>query len=233
MSHFTGRSDFCDWCEMHNNPQEIVEKATVYYGDAKVAINSPHDLIPYYTHLTAMIASDQDGKQTIHLSRDSWIDTEERQFLSHKIISAIKWCRKANKEKIKFDYDFCKKQKDFYVSQYNSESDEKVWKNIISILNARPALIKDHLNKDYRKACEFVEEYMIPAHFSGVHDEMHNRYREQFVKYCSENGYCAFSINFETGEWGYQNQGEWHPVIRNMCFAIADYHRMMKGYEFT
>ena len=68
MSKWTGKSDFCDWCEMHNNPQEIVEKASVYYGDAKVAINSPHDLIPYYTHLTAMIASDQNGKQNIHLS---------------------------------------------------------------------------------------------------------------------------------------------------------------------
>ena len=224
MSKWTGKSDFCDWCEMHNNPKEIVEKAKVYMGDARVAINNERDLIPYYTHLTASIATNPQG-QSIHLSRHSWIDDEEKQFLSTKVIEAIQWARKAKKNKEKFDFNFCKKQKNYWGDN------DAIWKAIIARINEKPEVMKFHIDKDFRKACWFFEEYVIPHFFYGIHDAMHTRYREQFVKYCSENGYCAFSINFETGEWGYQNQGEWHPVIRDMCFAIADFHKMEKDFK--
>lgn len=224
MSKWTGKADFADWCEMHNSPKEILKKAVVYMGDAKVAINSERDLIPYYTHLTSSIGCSKDS-QTIQLTKESFIDIEEKEFLSHKIIDAIMWVRKAKKNKEKFDFNFCKKQKNYYPDN------EALWKAIINRINEKPEVTKLHIDKDYRKACNFFEDYVIPHYFYGIHDAMHTRYREQFVKFCSENGYCAFSINFETGDWGYQNQGEWHPVIRDMCFAIADFHKMEKDFK--
>ena len=224
MSKFTGKSDFCDWCEMHYTPQEILKKANVYLGDAKISITTEKDLIPYYTHLIAS-ACGSNGSQTINLSRESFINSEEKEFLSHKIIDAITWARKAKKNNEKFDYNFCKSQKNFWPD------DQYVWKAIINRINEKPEVIKFHINKDYRKACDFIEDYLIDRYFYGIHDAMHTRYREEFVKYCSENGFCAFSINFDTGEWSYQNQGEWHPVIKDLCFAIADYHKMIKEQE--
>lgn len=226
MSRWTGKSDFCDWCEMHNNPQTIVKKATVYMGHAKVAINKESDLIPYYTNLISSMTSNSEG-QVINLTQDSFIDIEEGEYLSAKIYQIIKWKRKADKEKIKFSYNFIKAQKDFWSGEI------ELWKKLINIANLNPDVAKFHLNKDYRHALYEIGINLIPRYFHGVHDGMHTRYREQFVKFCSENGYCAFSWNFETGEVGYQNQGEWHPIIRDMCFAIGDYHKMVKEYSYN
>ena len=48
---FTGKSDFFDWCNMHYTPETIIEKATIFLGDAEIKKDKPEDLIPYYTHL--------------------------------------------------------------------------------------------------------------------------------------------------------------------------------------
>ena len=224
MSKWTGKSDFCDWCEMHNSPQTIVEKATVYMGHAKLSINKESDLLPYYTNLISSMASNQEG-QSIHLTQDSFIDIEEKEFLSTKVYSAIRWKRKADKEKVQFNYKYIQAQKDFWTDEL------ALWNKIISIMNKNPEIAKVHLNKEYRQALRYIEKFLIPEYFHDVHDGRHTRYREQFVKYCSENGYCAFSWNFETCEVGYQNQGEWHPILRDMCFAIADYHKMCKEFR--
>lgn len=222
MSKWTGKSDFADWCLMHNSPQEIVDKATVYLGNAKVAINSTHDLIPYYTNLISS-ASGGKSEQTIQLTAKSFIDIEETRFMSTKVYQVIKWKRKADKGKQKFDYSFIRKQKDFWLGEIN------LWEKLIDTVNKKPEIAKFHLNKDYEKALTFIESWIIPQYFNDVHDALHTRMREEFVKYCSENGYCAFSWNFETGEVGYQNQGDWHPIIRKMCFDIADFHKMERG----
>ena len=34
--NFTGKSDFFDWCNMYYTPETIIEKATVFLGDAEV-----------------------------------------------------------------------------------------------------------------------------------------------------------------------------------------------------
>lgn len=217
MSNFSGKSDFCDWCTMHNRPKDIVEKATIFMGNAKVSINKEHDLIPYYTNLISMMSSTPES-QTIYLTQDSYIDTEEAEFLSTKIYTLIKLKRKANKEKATFDYA--------YVTAHWSlwTNDEKlVWLNLISIINVNPSIAKFHLNADYKKALFDIEQYLIPKYFYNVHDAMHTRYREQFIKFCSENGYQTFSWNAID-----ETKGEWHPLIRKMCFAVIDYRKMEK-----
>ena len=219
--NFTGKSDFFDWCNMHNKPEEVLTKAKVYLGDAKIELKKPEDLIPYYTHLVASAACNG-SSQTINLTRKSYINIEEAEHIGNLVYDAIYWYRKAKREKVPFNYAFAQRQKNFWCSE------KPVMESIIAIINKNPNITKFHLDSDYRKALEFITEYIIPHYFSKVHDAMHTRQREDFVKYASENGYCAFSWNFETGEVGYQNQGEWHPAIRDMCFDIADYHKMMK-----
>lgn len=226
MSRYSNKSDFCDWCCMHNTPKDIVEKATVYMGHAKIAVNEERDLIPYYTNLISMMTASSES-QTIYLTQDSHIDTEEAEFLSTKVYHAIKWKRKADKEKAVFDYSFICNQRELWHG-----SDEKpVWNKIISTINANPEIAKFHLNKDYGKARYFIESYLIPNYFRGIHDKMHNYYREQFIEYCSENGYCTFSWNAKTSKVDYKDEGEWHPIVRDMCFAIADYYKMMEEFN--
>ena len=85
---------------MIHNPQEFVEKSKIYLGDARVMIKEEKDLIPYYTHLVASACYNKESGNTIHLSRDSFINSEEREFLSWKIRDIISMFRKAKKEKI-------------------------------------------------------------------------------------------------------------------------------------
>ena len=75
---FTGKSDFFDWCNMHYTPETIIEKATIFLGDAEIKKDKPEDLIPYYTHLIASAGCTPE-KQSIFLSSRSWIDQEERE----------------------------------------------------------------------------------------------------------------------------------------------------------
>ena len=98
ISKFTGKCDFCDDCEMIHNPQEIIEKSKIYLSDARVMIKEEKDLIPYYTHLIASASYNKEKGNVIHLSRDSFINFEEREHLSWKIQDIISTFRKAKKE---------------------------------------------------------------------------------------------------------------------------------------
>ena len=74
--NFTGKSDFFDWCNMLHNPEEIISKADVFLGNAQVKLNTPEDLIPYYTNLVASAGCSKDH-QNINLSTESFLDSEE------------------------------------------------------------------------------------------------------------------------------------------------------------
>ena len=64
---FTGKSDFFDWCNMHYTPETIIEKATIFLGDAEIKKDKPEDLIPYYTHIITSAGCTPE-KQSIFLS---------------------------------------------------------------------------------------------------------------------------------------------------------------------
>lgn len=219
MSKFTGKSDFADWCEMHNNPQEIVDHADVYMGDAKIEINSTKDLIPYYTHLIGSMAC-SNGEQTICLSSSSFITNEERDFMGWRIITAINAARKAKKDKAEFNLSYLKHLKDL---SYDNTADY-VWNAIIKVIKSNPDIIKTHLSKQYNEAVVFVQDYLIPRYFNHIHDSMHNREREQFVQFAKDNGYLI--TNFENPTKKYD--GIYHPVIIKMCLDIYDFHKMEK-----
>lgn len=199
---------------MIHNPQEFVEKSKIYLGDARVMIKEEKDLIPYYTHLVASACYTKENGNTIHLSRDSFINSEEREFLSWKIRDIISMFRKAKKEKIEVTLDYVKSQK-----YYWGNGEDFIWSALIDKIKNNMDLIKVHLPKDYRECSYFISEWLIPNYFYDIHDSMHNRYREEFIKFAHENGYRNFD-----------EDGIYHPIIWKMCADINEYNEMKEKY---
>ena len=199
---------------MIHNPQEFVEKSEIYLGDARVMIKEEKDLIPYYTHLVASACYTKENGNTIHLSRDSFINSEEREFLSWKIRDIISMFRKAKKEKIEVTLDYVKSQK-----YYWGNGEDFIWSALIDKIKNNMDLIKVHLPKDYKECSYFISEWLIPNYFYDIHDSMHNRFREEFVKFAHENGYRNFD-----------EDGIYHPIIWKMCADINEYHEMKEKY---
>lgn len=221
MSRWTGKCDFADHCEMIDNPKEVVEKATVYYGDARVDIKSEKDLFPYYTHLIASMASSKES-QTIHLSRHSFIDDEEASSISWRIRDCIQLARKAKKEKVEFTWDYVKDK----LNDFRSETIP--YKQIVEILNSNPDIIKFHLPKDWRAANYFLEDVIVPWYFSSVHLAMYNREREEFVEEAKRRGFATYT---RKGNNFKKNDGEYHPIIWKMCNSIAEYYESLEKYK--
>jgi phenylpyruvate tautomerase PptA (4-oxalocrotonate tautomerase family) len=198
---------------MIHSPQEIIEKSKIYLGDARVMIKEEKDLIPYYTHLIASASYNKENGNVIHLSRDSFINSEEREHLSWKIQDIISTFRKAKKEKIDVTLDYVKSQKYYWGNE------DFIWSALIDKIKNNMDLIKVHLPKDYRECSYFISEWLIPNYFYDIHDSVHNRYREEFVKFAHENGYRNFD-----------EDGIHHPIIWKMCYDINEYKKMKEKY---
>lgn len=199
---------------MIHNPQEIIEKSKIYLGDARVMIKEERDLIPYYTHLVASASYNKERGNVIHLSRDSFINFDEKEFLSWKIRDIIFTFRKAKKEKVEVTLDYLKSQK-----YYWGNGEDFIWSALIDKIKNNVDLIKVHLPKDYRECSYFISEWLIPNYFYDIHDSMHNRYREEFVKFAHENGYRNFD-----------EDGIYHPIIWKMCACVDEYYKMKEKY---
>ena len=225
---------------MIHNPQEFVEKSKIYLGDARVMIKEEKDLIPYYTHLISSACYNKESGNTIHLSRNSFIDSEEREHIAWRVRDVIGVFRKAKKEKVDVTLDYMKKQKFWW-----NDSDVIIWKALVdkvknnsdlrkqlvgyilccvvtinNLLINNMDLIKVHLPKDYRECSYFISEWLIPNYFYDIHDSMHNRFREEFVKFAHENGYSTFE----------DDKGIYHPIIWKMCYSIEEYKKMNEKY---
>ena len=159
-------------------------------------------------------------KKTIFLTNESWLDIEEREFNSTKIYRYIMWARKAKKNNEKFDFTFCSRQKEWLDC-----FDNIVAKAIIKVINENSDIIKTHLPKDYRETLRFIEYYLCPKYFNRIHDSAHNRMRENFVEYCQKQGYKIWK--FENDKIT-ETDGEFSPIIYDMCYKINEYNKMVK-----
>lgn len=219
MGRYTGKSDFDDWCNMHNKPEEIIKNATVFLGDAKLVFNKPRDLIPYYTHLIASMFK-SDDKQVIYLSKESYLNTREKDRLSNFIYNSIVWAKKAHREKKNFNLDFIKNQKN-YKALYSSE-DDYILSSIINRIKKYPELIKFPIKSDFF----LIKEYILPHYFNDIHDKSISSLKEDFIKYTEENGFATYKEKLNIGECG-----EYHPIIWNMSLDIAKFHEIEKYGE--
>ena len=218
MSKWTGKSDFCDWCEMHNSPKDIVERADIYLGNAKVEIKSERDLIPYYTNLISSMGCTKDGPMSIHLSKDSFINYEEIDFLTFSIIEAIKLARKAKKEKVPFTFELIKGN----IDKFDITPRYSHWKAIINTINSKPEILKLHIQTSYNERDYFIHSWVHPRYFSSIHLPRFNKQREDFLEFCSENGFNTI-----------KSMGEdkiYHPLLSSMGYLVTEYYKQEKEF---
>ena len=208
MGRYTGKSDFDDWCNMHNKPEDVIKKAIVFLNGAKITFKKPEDLIPYYTHTIASMSCSKE-KQFINLSKESYLDTREKERLSNFIYNSIIWAQKAHREKKSFNLDFIKDQKNYKV--YSLE-DNYILNSIVNKIKKYPELIKFPIKCD-----SIIKEYILPHYFDDIHDKTITSLKEDFIKYAEENGFASYKENASVGEY--------HPIIWNMSLDIAQYYK--------
>lgn len=211
MGKYTGKSDFDDWCNMHNKPEDVIKKATVFLNGAKITFEKPEDLIPYYTHTIASMSCSKE-KQFINLSKESYLDTREKERLSNFIYNSIMWAQKAHREKKSFNLDFIKDQKNYKV--YSLE-DDYILNSIVNKIKKYPELIKFPIKCD-----SIIREYILPHYFDDIHDKTITSLKEDFIKYAEENGFASYKENAPI-----EKKGVYHPIIWNMSFDVAQYYK--------
>ena len=211
MGRYTGKSDFDDWCNMHNKPEDVIKKATVFLNGAKITFEKPEDLIPYYTHTIASMSCSKE-KQFINLSKESYLDTREKERLSNFIYNSIIWAQKAHREKKSFNLDFIKNQRNYKV--YSSE-DDYILSPIVNRIKKYPELIKFPIKCD-----SIIKEYILPHYFDDIHDKTITSLKEDFIKYAEENGFASYKENTPI-----EKKGVYHPIIWNMSFDVAQYYK--------
>lgn len=211
MGRYTGKSDFDDWCNMHNKPEDVIKKATVFLNGAKITFEKPEDLIPYYTHTIASMSCSKE-KQFINLSKESYLDTREKERLSNFIYNSIMWAQKAHREKKSFNLDFIKNQRNYKV--YSSE-DDYILSSIVNRIKKYPELIKFPIKCD-----SIIKEYILPHYFDDIHDKTITSLKEDFIKYAEENGFASYKENAPI-----EKKGVYHPIIWNMSFDVAQYYK--------
>ena len=209
MGRYTGKSDFFDWCNMHNKPEDVIKKATVFLNGAKITFEKSEDLIPYYTHTIASMSCSKE-KQFINLSKESYLDTREKERLSNFIYNSIILAQKAHREKKSFNLDFIKNQKN-YKALYSS-GDDYILSSIVNKIKKYPELIKFPIKCD-----SIIKEYILPHYFDDIHDKTITSFKEDFIKYAEENGFATYKENTFTGEY--------HPIIWNMSLDVAQYYK--------
>ena len=103
MSKFSGKCDFADHVSMVGVEKTL--RSTIYVGDNIVPLKfeSEKDLIPYYPYIIGS-AGYENGVGTIHLTDESFVDTQEREFLESEFSYAKREYLRCKRKKIPFKY---------------------------------------------------------------------------------------------------------------------------------
>lgn len=102
MSKYSGKCDFGDLCEIYGEEKTV--KAKVYIGNniMPLAINSYKDALPYFPFLVGLSVCNEDG-MTMRLSRESYVDSYEREVLSSYLDTVIRYYKRCKRKKETFD----------------------------------------------------------------------------------------------------------------------------------
>lgn len=115
MSRFSGKCDFydhlCIYCNNENDIERILSISDIFiitedWKEHKLNIKTIKDATKYYPYLISMGVFSKD-KHSIVLSKESFIDREERESLQFDIDYVLKYWRKCKREKKDFDKDVC------------------------------------------------------------------------------------------------------------------------------
>jgi hypothetical protein len=159
----SGKSDFQDHVEMFDGADNLINNYRIYAHDNDVIplkFEKPADLIAYYPYLVVIRCADKDGG-IIHLSSESFIDSEEKEQLQWRMDRAKAVYRRCKRKKIPFDR-------------------EAAVKDICWIDEPKPFEVEiiDRVERDGNKAT--IED---------IHDPMHDRMRDMWYELMIDNGW--------------------------------------------
>lgn len=159
----SGKCDFQDTCEIFG-AQKILQDYKVYAADNTIvplAMKTEKDLVAYYPYLTTLMTFDKEKGGVIHLSRQSFIDTEEREWLEMRLKTDIRYWKRCKRKQERFDEKECLKQLSIFS---DPNTDEKIVKRI--------------------------KEAGDKATIDGIiHDAVHDRMRSEWLKLMVDAGW--------------------------------------------
>ena len=167
MSKYSGKCDVYDSVIMISKytDEELAHNVTIYQGygedQKKLNISCRKDLIPYYAHLVSSACYDNvERKAVIHITRESFVDREERESLEFKLKDVLRIYNRCKRKKIEFDVEEVVK--------------EIVWNG--------------YCESQIREIANRVKENGKKAKVDGIHIDIHEHYRRELVKEMLANG---------------------------------------------
>ena len=182
---FSGKCDFYDGviaihCDGDTSKlEEFLSRTTIRMRGADgrehvVSVKNEKDAALYYPYLEAIAAFNIGKGNTIVLSSQSFIDSEEREVMGWYIEDVLRYWRKCKREKKTFDVDEC-----VSAVGYN-------WRNTY-ILEA----VAEKVAKDGAK-----------AKFDDIHTPIHERYRREWFEELVRVGHPEwFAFNWAFNEF--------------------------------
>ena len=98
MSEFSGKCDL--WDDLINivgvTDEYDWSNINIFLGKDKLDIKSVKDLVPYAAYISSSLIYNKDKGYSIRLSKESFVDMEERESLMRRLKRAKKYYRKCS-----------------------------------------------------------------------------------------------------------------------------------------
>lgn len=164
ISEYTGKCDCYDVLIMIHDVTDFSNVRIYAYGNDLIPlrIDSRFDLMPYYPYLTASMSASKDDGIIVHLSRQSYVDSEEEDWLKWRL------------EQLKKYYRHCKRNH----KEFNEEeAAEKI------------SVWKDHLADYEKKLISRVKTDGEKATYDNIHIARFENLRKMLCDDMIEAGY--------------------------------------------
>ena len=171
---------------MFEGADRLINDFKIYaYGNEVIPLKfeKPADLIAYYPYLVVMQYGSSHGGGVIHLSKESFIDSEEKEQLQWKMDCIKTMYRKCKRNHIPFDRKAAEKEISWHDEPRPYETE-----------------IIDRVEHDGNKAT-----------IDGIHDSMHDRMRDEWYKLMIDNGWnedMAYRWVYGWSRWLGKNKAE-------------------------
>lgn len=172
MSAYSGKCDVADWFE--DKDDDYIKNSEFYlFGEiVPLRINNQHDLAPYYPYII-IIGGGKDTRSIVHFSKESFIDSEEKDHLGWRLQNIQKYYRKCKRNKIPYTVEEAVKQCCFFTS---TDVDKRI-----------AEVVGEHGNKVTVE--DLIEEYKIRLSTSEY-------YRERLLERMIELGWDKSKAEF-------------------------------------
>ena len=103
MSEFSGKCDFKDTIDIWGADAICSSNIYLYEQLIPLRIDTEKDLIPYYPYIVISAAMSKTGKNEIHLSKESYVDSYEKDLLTNILKNHLKKHRKCKRDHVIFN----------------------------------------------------------------------------------------------------------------------------------